>query len=79
MNPRIVAVLKHFSYKHLPPHLMEVSGPFCDLAEKLVQHLHPHGPDEAQLEHALQRLLEAKDAAVRAALASTLHAKPAAE
>jgi hypothetical protein len=57
-------MLQFFSYAHLPPHLMEVSMPFCDLAEDLVVRL-PRNPERTV---ALRNLLAAKDAAVRAKL-----------
>ena len=58
------AILKYFSYKHLPEHLQEVSKPFGELAEMIAQKL-PNGPEQSV---ALRKLLEAKDAAVRAKL-----------
>lgn len=57
-------ILRFFAYAHLPPRLAEVSRPFCELARDIVATL----PPSEQLSTALQRLLEAKDAAVRAAL-----------
>lgn len=57
-----MAHIRHFAYEHLPPHLQEVSKPFHDLAESLIAKL----PDCDQRSVSLQRLLEAKDAAVRA-------------
>ena len=49
----------------LPPHLQAVSKPFGDLAEQLVTTL-PRNPERTV---ALRKLLEAKDAAVRALVA----------
>jgi hypothetical protein len=63
-NPAVVAVLKHFSFDHLPQSLQAISRPFYVLAHDLVRLL----PDDPQLTIALQKLLESKDAAVRAAL-----------
>ena len=57
-------MLKWFEYGHLPPHLQEVSAPFGDLAFALVETVEP-GPERTV---ALRKLLEAKDAAVRAKL-----------
>lgn len=57
-------MLKWFAYKHLPAQLQEHSKPFGELAEKLCAELEP-GPERTV---ALRKLLEAKDAAVRAAL-----------
>lgn len=60
MNP----IMKYFDYSHLQPRLQEVSMPFCQLAHHIEDTL-PHGPEKST---ALRKLLEAKDAAVRAAL-----------
>ena len=54
-----------FAYAHLPPHLQAVSKPFGDLAAHLVATL-PRNPERTV---ALRKLLEAKDAAVRALVA----------
>lgn len=54
-----------FAYEHLPPELREVSKPFGELAQRIVQTL-PRNPERTV---ALRKLLEAKDAAVRAKLA----------
>jgi hypothetical protein len=58
------ALLQFFEFAHLPPQLQEISWPFRELACALVEKL----PDNAQREAALEKLLEAKDAAVRARL-----------
>lgn len=58
---------KFFSFKHLPEHLQEVSAPFADLASHLVATLSSRSSAVTdELEVALRKLLEAKDAAVRA-------------
>lgn len=57
-------MLKWFEYSHLPQHLQDVSKPFGDLANTLCERLDV-GPERTV---ALRKLLEAKDAAVRAAL-----------
>lgn len=57
-------MLKWFAYAHLPAHLQAVSKPFGELAELIVRDL-PSGPERTV---ALRKLLEAKDAAVRAKL-----------
>jgi len=57
-------ILKFFAYEHLPAHLQEHSRPWCELARKLVDTL----PRNAERSTALRKLLEGKDAAVRAAL-----------
>jgi len=58
-------VLKFFKYDHLPDYLKSISAPFHDLAHALVA-----GPIEHYSEagKALDKLLEAKDCAVRAVL-----------
>lgn len=55
-------IMRYFSHEHLVPELAVVSEPFCDLARKLDRSL-PSGPEKSV---ALRKLLEAKDAAVRA-------------
>jgi hypothetical protein len=57
-------IMQFFAYKHLPPNLQEVSVPFCFLAETILSLL-PRNPERTV---ALRKLLEAKDAAVRARL-----------
>jgi len=57
-------ILRYFAFGHLPPHLQEISRPFAELADK-VAHASDTSPETAV---ALRKLLEAKDAAVRAAL-----------
>lgn len=57
-------MLKWFQYDHLPPHLQEVSMPFAALATTLCGGIEP-GPERTVF---LRKLLEAKDAAVRAKL-----------
>ena len=58
-------IMQFFAYAHLPPHLQEVSRPFGEMAERIVSTL-PRNPERTV---ALRKLLEAKDAAVRALLA----------
>ena len=57
-------ILQFFAYGPLPPALRDVSRPFCELAETIATTL-PRNPERTV---ALRKLLEAKDAAVRAAL-----------
>lgn len=57
-------ILRFFRYEHLPPGLKTRSEPFCTLALKLVRSTQ-RGPERTV---ALRKLLEAKDAAVRAAI-----------
>src|SRR5439155_15148178 len=58
-------ILQFFSFEHLPAALQEISRPFAGLAMSLVADL-PRNPERTV---ALRKLLEAKDAAVRARLA----------
>jgi hypothetical protein len=58
-------ILQVFTYQHLPTDLAEVSRAFSVLAHALVNDL-PRNPERTV---ALRKLLEAKDAAVRARLA----------
>lgn len=58
-------IIQFFAYEHLPPHLQEISKPFGQLAATIVETL-PRNPERTV---ALRKLLEAKDAAVRAKLA----------
>lgn len=57
-------ILRFFHYAHLPDVLKARSKPFCDLA----RHLIDTTPRNAERTVALRKLLEAKDAGVRAAL-----------
>ncbi len=57
-------MLKWFEYSHLPEHLQAVSKPFGELANQITW-LVDSGPERTV---ALRKLLEAKDAAVRARL-----------
>ena len=57
-------ILRFFTFGHLPPHLQLVSQPYHALAMTLDEEL-PDGPEKSV---ALRKLLESKDAAVRAAL-----------
>jgi hypothetical protein len=57
-------MLRWFQCGHLPDHLQEISKPFGDLAVQLCEATEP-GPERTV---ALRKLLEAKDAAVRAKL-----------
>lgn len=57
-------ILQFFQYEHLPEDLQKISAPFCTLAWKLVRTL----PRNAETSTALRKLLESKDAAVRAAI-----------
>jgi len=58
------SIIKYFAYEHLPAYLQEVSKPIGDLA-KLMDESLPDGPEKSA---GLRKLLEAKDALVRAKL-----------
>lgn len=72
-------ILQFFAYAHLPPHLQTISKPFCELAHALVEGdnaesagtvtFGPPLPRNPERTVALRKLLESKDAAVRARLA----------
>lgn len=55
-------ILRYFHYAHLPPALQQRSAPFCQLARQIIDTT-PRNPERTV---ALRKLLEAKDAAVRA-------------
>jgi hypothetical protein len=57
-------ILRFFKYAHLPPHLQAHSKPWADLARHVIESV----PRSAERTVALRKLLEGKDAAVRAAL-----------
>lgn len=63
-HPSTRGLLRWFEHGHLPPHLAAVSAPVGDLARLMVARL----PDGAELTTGLRKLLEAKDALVRAAI-----------
>lgn len=55
-------ILRYFHYSHFPPALQSMSVNFCNMARIVVNNL----PRNAERSVALRKLLEAKDAAVRA-------------
>jgi hypothetical protein len=57
--------MQFFEYAHLPKQLQEISRPFGELARNIEMSL-PRNPERTV---ALRKLLEAKDAAVRAFIA----------
>jgi hypothetical protein len=57
-------IIQFFAYDHLPVVLQEKSKPFCLLADWIICTL-PRNPERTV---ALRKLLEAKDAAVRASI-----------
>jgi hypothetical protein len=74
-TPPTEHILQFFAYAHLPERLQAISKPFCDLANAIASD--PIGnvlpgfplPRNPERTVALRKLLEAKDAAVRALLA----------
>jgi hypothetical protein len=64
LHPAVEHVLQYFEYGHLPNSLQEVSSPFAHLAHQVAN----RAPLSPETTVALRKLLEAKDAAVRAAL-----------
>ena len=58
-------IMQFFAYQHLPEHLQAASKPFADLAQQIQQIA--ASPERTV---ALRKLLESKDAAVRAVLCS---------
>jgi hypothetical protein len=67
ISPQAQAILQYFESDHLPKHLQEVSQPFGELAHKVAQ----CAPTNPETTVAIRKLLEAKDAAVRAMLSTT--------
>lgn len=57
-------IMKYFKYDHLPERLQKISKPYADLAELVVSTVENN--DIAEKTVALRKLLESKDAAVRA-------------
>lgn len=45
MHPATEAILKYFTYLHLPPKLQAISKPFGDLAHELVNERNLDGPE----------------------------------
>lgn len=71
-HPSTLHVLGYFAWAHLPPRLQEVSTPCADLALQMCDRL----GDGPELTVGLRKLLEAKDALVRAALDAGVDAPP---
>lgn len=65
MSEPVDHIMQFFAYGHLPEHLQEVSKPFSEQADRIVASL-PRNPERTV---ALRKLLESKDAAVRALVA----------
>lgn len=66
MENHVEPIMQFFEHAHLPPHLAAVSAPYAELAQCIVHSL----PRNAERTVALRKLLESKDAAVRAKLAT---------
>jgi hypothetical protein len=66
-HPTGERMLRWFAYTHLPAHLATISAPFAQLAGQMCSEL-ASGPERTVM---LRKLLEAKDAAVRAKLEGT--------
>jgi hypothetical protein len=64
MHPAVQHVLNFFTYEHLPERLQSISKPFSELAKEVAG----RAPNNQETTVALRKLLESKDAAVRAAL-----------
>ena len=64
MHPAISHVLSFFASDHPPAHLQDVYRPFAELAKQVAN----RAPESQETTVALRKLLEARDAAVRAAL-----------
>jgi hypothetical protein len=64
MTSEVEPIMQFFAYEHLPSHLQEISKPFGEMAQWITVTL-PRNPERTV---ALRKLLEGKDAAVRARL-----------
>jgi hypothetical protein len=64
MNTDTPQIFRYFSSAHLPEKLAATSRKFEEVAQWLIQNV----PDSAERQVALRKLLEGKDAAVRAML-----------
>lgn len=58
-------IMQYFTYEHLKPEMQEISKPFCELAKQMVSTL-PRNPQRTIM---LNKIMEAKDCAVRSFLA----------
>ena len=66
LHPAVRGILRWFDHAHLPADLRVVAAPVHDLAWSMAESL----PPDPELTTGLRKLLEAKDALVRAALAA---------
>jgi hypothetical protein len=62
MEQKPEPIMQFFKYDHLPERMQAFSKPFCDLAQQICETT-PRNPERTV---ALRKLLEAKDAGVRA-------------
>lgn len=58
-------IMQFFAYAHLPHEMQDISRQFADLADRMVTRL-PRNPERTVM---LRKLLEAKDAGIRAYIA----------
>jgi len=65
VNPMFAGVLRYFECAHLPEPMRSVSATFQSVAWRMANE---PAVDPTQMEKALHRLLDAKDAAVRSVL-----------
>lgn len=63
LPPPIAHIMQFFAWSHLPQNLQAVSRPYGELAARVAA-----GSNNPETTVALRKLLESKDAAVRAAL-----------
>ena len=61
-------ILKYFKFAHLPEHLQEISKPFGELANLMVDSIPHNNETGPEISAGLRKLLEAKDCFVRASL-----------
>lgn len=66
LHPNVRGLMRYFAYEHLPPKLRDASRPFAELARQTALRTIREGADGPETTVALRKLLEAKDAAVRA-------------
>lgn len=59
-HPSTVAILRGFTYGHLPERLQAISRPICEIAFDMARRL----PDDPELVTGLRKLREAKDCLV---------------
>lgn len=64
-HPGVVSALAWLTFSHLPPKLQNYSRPFYQTAVELIVEIRT---DSAELTTALNKLVEAKDSAVRAGI-----------